>query len=57
MPSATTYVPIDAMSVPHGYTRLAALLDGRILAIAGANSTTSYLTRVEAYSPATNTWR
>ncbi|MDO9019214.1 MAG: kelch repeat-containing protein [Myxococcales bacterium] len=56
-PAAGTYTSITGLNVSHGYVRLTPLLDGRILAIAGSNTTSTYLTRVEAYSPATNLWR
>ncbi|MDB4930796.1 MAG: uncharacterized protein JWM10_3280, partial [Myxococcaceae bacterium] len=55
--AAGTYAALAGLNVSHGYTRLAALPDGRVLAIAGSNTTSMYLTRVEAYSPATNVWR
>ena len=56
-PVAGTYTAIAGLNVSHGYVRLAPLLDGRILAIAGSNTTSTYLVRVEAYSPAANLWR
>jgi len=57
VPATGIYAPIGSLNVSHGYTQLAALGDGRILAIAGSNTSSMYLTRVEAYTPASDAWR
>ncbi len=55
--AAGTYATLPGMNIEHGYVRGTPLIDGRFLVVGGYGSSSNFLTRVEAYSPATNTWR